>query len=196
MGRALTRARMRGMRVVLSGGPGSGKTSTIEALAARGHAIVPEAGIQCIAELNAELGLEGQREWRRAHRLEFQMRVLARQLANEARATAAPGAHLFLDRGVVDGLGYCRHFGERPPPELERAARAARYDRVFVLDTLPDFPERGSSGRSSGRADSLALRDRIEEAYRELGHRPTRVPVMSIEERADFVLAQLAAAPA
>lgn len=186
---------MRAMRVVLTGGPGSGKTSTIEALAARGHAVVPEAGMQCIEELTAELGLEGQRAWRRAHRVEFQLRVLARQLENEARAQPPPGAHLFLDRGSIDGLGYCRHFGHAAPPELLRAARAARYERVFVLDTLPDFPERAASGRSSDRADSLALRDRIEQAYRELGHRPVRVPVMTIEERADFVLAQLALEP-
>ena len=38
-------------RVVLTGGPGSGKTSLVEHYQKAGHAIVPEAALQIIQEL-------------------------------------------------------------------------------------------------------------------------------------------------
>ena len=47
------------MRVVVTGGPGSGKTTLVEALGRRGYATVPEAAIQVIEAKNAELGVEG-----------------------------------------------------------------------------------------------------------------------------------------
>jgi predicted ATPase len=149
---------------------------------------VPEAAIQVIAELNEELGLERQKTWRRANVEAFQRLVLARQLELEASAARARGTAIFLDRGVIDGLGYCRHFEREVPAELAAAARADRYDRVFLLDTLPAFTVRGETGRTSDRAASLALRDRVGEAYAELGLDPVPVPVASVEERVRFVL--------
>jgi predicted ATPase len=176
-------------RVVITGGPGSGKTTLVEAVGARGFATVPEAAIEVIAELNAELGLEEQKAWRRAHVDEFQRLVLERQLAQEAEAR--DGTAVFLDRGVVDGLGYCRHFGTEPPPELLAASAEDRYDRVFLLDTLPEVIVRGDTGRTSDRAASLAIAERIAEVYRERGLEPVRVPVASVEERVGLVLGAL-----
>lgn len=176
------------MRIAITGGPGSGKTTLVDALAARGFATVPESAIQVIGELARELGLEGQKRWRREQPVEFQRRVLARQLADEASVGAGASAPLFLDRSCIDGLAYCRHFGVEPPAELAQAARAERLERVFLLDTLPMLGDRGASGRTSDRETSLAVRDLLDAVYRELGHTPLRVPVAPVEERVRFVL--------
>ena len=44
-------------RVVLSGGPGSGKTALVEHYQKAGHATVPEAALQIIQELTRSMGL-------------------------------------------------------------------------------------------------------------------------------------------
>lgn len=174
--------------IVITGGPGSGKTTLIQALAARGHAIVPEAAIQVIEELNAERGVDGQRAWRRANLRAFQQRVLQCQERFEDEARASDAERVYLDRSRMDGLAYYRHFGETPPAELLASIDSVRYDAVFLLDTLAHFDERGASGRSSDRAESIALRDRLLQVYRDYGYEPVFVPERSIEERVEFVL--------
>ncbi len=182
---------MRTQLAVITGGPFSGKTTLVEALVARGYDAVPEAGIQVIEELNAELGVEGQRQWRQGHRVAFQERVLRRQIELEEAALRRAPAVLFLDRSRVDGLAYCRHFGVPAPAGLAAAIDAQRYDRVFVLDTLSAAHVRRATGRTSDAATSIALRDCLEAVYRELGYSPVRVPEQAIERRVQLVLDHL-----
>ena len=177
--------------IVITGGPGSGKTTLVEALGERGYPTVPEAAIQVIAELNEELGLEQQKRWRLADPVAFQRRVFARQLEHERGIDGALGELVFLDRGLLDGLGYLRHFGQELPPDLEEAARVVRYDAVFFLDTLTDFVQREGTGRMSGRTDSLAIGERILEVYRERGYDVVRVPELSVADRMAWVLGRV-----
>lgn len=176
------------LRIVVTGGPTSGKTTVVEALAARGYRTVPEAALDVIAELSARLGVDEQRSWRLGHPVPFQRLVLERQDANERAAADERGA-VFLDRGRLDGLAYLRHFGATAPPDVLELATAVRYDRVVLLDTLRDAPVRSDTGRSSDRATSLALRDALLALYREHGYEPAVVPEMPVAERVEAVLA-------
>jgi predicted ATPase len=183
-----------GLRVVVTGGPGSGKTTLVEALERRGYATVPEAALQVIDELNARRGVDGQKAWRLSHRAEFQALVLARQIALEQAAGDPPV--LFLDRGRLDGVAYCRFFAVPLPPGYLELARAGRYDRVLALDTLASFAERGASGRTSTREDSRAIGQALDAEYRAAGHAVTRVPELcDAEERVAFVLGALGLRP-
>lgn len=179
------------MLVVITGGPYSGKTTLVEALGRRGHRTVSEAAIDVIAELNEELGLEGQKRWRFEHRREFQLRVLRLQVRREEEAARESGGPVFLDRSRLDGIAYCRYYGTPPPAELLHAAQRIRYDHVFVLDTLSHVHVRSASGRTSDRATSLALRERIVEVYTEYGYEPVPVPETPVEERVHFVLERI-----
>jgi predicted ATPase len=175
------------LRVVVTGGPGSGKTTLVEALGRRGFATVPEAAISVIEDLNARHGVEGQKAWRASHRTEFQELVLARQIALEEAAGDPPV--LFLDRGRLDGLAYCRYFGQAFPPGYAERARAGRYDRALVLATLAGFDPRAASGRTSGRADSIALGAALAAVYREAGVPVSEVPELTdADARLPFVL--------
>lgn len=172
--------------IVVTGGPGSGKTSLIEALSARGHASVPEAALLIIEELNAALGVEEQKRWRRAHVAEFQTLVAYKQLELQTRAPRE--GVVFFDRGLHDGLAYCEHFGLPTPALLEELGKHARYDAVLLLDTLTSFQDRGSSGRTSDRAASLAIAERLEATYRAAGFEPLRLPELALEARVQRAL--------
>ena len=170
-------------RIVLTGGPYSGKTTLVDRLAAEGHAVAPEAALQVIEALAAELGAGAAVAWRRAHPGRFQERVLALQLELEARAEARGAPVVVCDRGVLDGVAYCRHHGIAPPPALARAPGRERYAAVLVLETLTGFEPRAHTGRLDGHDESLALAARLTDVYREHGYDPIPLPEDSVVAR-------------
>jgi len=179
-------------RVVITGGPFSGKTTLVEALAERGFHTVPEAAILVIEELKAEHGVEGQAEWRAAHPEEFQALIVAKQLELEAAADRAGGDEpVFFDRGRLDGVAYCRIYGSAVPVPLEQACQSLPYTRVLLLDTLSRFERRSQSGRTSNRERSLAIKDALRDVYTEHGLKPIELPEMSLEARLEATLAAL-----
>lgn len=179
-------------RIVLTGGPFAGKTALAELLRAEGFGVVPEAAIRVIRELTEELGPAGQVRWRRENVARFQARIAALQLQLEHEAAGSGAEWIVCDRGLHDGLAYCRHSGVEPPRVLLGAVRRTRYDAVFVLDTLSGFDARRHTGRSDDRAESFQLRDRIREVYAEHGYAPALVPELPIEERSARIISALA----
>jgi len=122
--------------LVLTGGPGAGKTTVAARLAQRypqSVVVVPEAATQIYRQLGVRW-----RELDAAARREFQRRVLELQLQQEELFRRAnPRALLLLDRGTVDGAAYWpdgpesffAHFGTTLHREL------ARYDAVIWLES-------------------------------------------------------------
>ena len=120
---------------VVTGGPGSGKTTLIEALARAGFTVAPEAGRGVIREQQAH----GGRALPSVDPLAFAAAMLARDLASYDAHRDAAGP-VFFDRGIPDIVGYLRLEGVAVPADMLRAARAKRYRRpVFVCPPWPDI---------------------------------------------------------
>lgn len=158
------------MRIVLTGGPHAGKTTLIAELARRGERVVPEAAIDVIADLRRELGSEAAGAWRRAHPGELQERIAARQLELERALALAPGERVFFDRGLFDGLAYCRLLGVAAPPSLAAELARRRYDLVVLCELVLPFTQRAASGRTSDLARARAIERELAAAWTELGY--------------------------
>ncbi len=179
-----------GERVVITGGTFSGKTTLVRALSERGFRTVPEAAIQVIEELIPLMGVEEQVRWRQANPIEFQMRVLQRQI--ELEAAVGPGEFpVFFDRGRPDGVAYMRLGGHALPAALQSALDDLPYGRVFLLETLAEFDQRSDSGRTSDRERSLRTRDHLRDVYNESGYEPVLLPEMALAKRVATVLSHL-----
>lgn len=123
-------------RIVLTGGPGAGKTVITRALAERHpdrFALVPEAATQVYHHLQTRwdrLDLEGRRD--------VQRRIYWLQVQQEQRIEREqPGKVLLLDRGTIDGAAYWpdgpadywRDLGTTADAEL------SRYDLVIWMES-------------------------------------------------------------
>ncbi|SHL55450.1 AAA domain-containing protein [Sphingobium sp. YR657] len=94
---------MKSQRHVITGGPGSGKTSLIKALAAQGLDHMPEAGRAIIQD---QLDVGGTAlPW--ADREAFAQMMLAWEVRSYRDAIGSPGPVIF-DRGIPDVIGYLK----------------------------------------------------------------------------------------
>ncbi len=170
---------------VITGAPSSGKTSVINVLAARGYAVEHEVA-RAVMEIGLDLGYTLDQV--RGNSEVLQSVILAGKLAREKKME--PSQLAFLDRGIPDSLSYFR-LASMDADIVYRAAREFHYRHVFIFDRLKVQPDgiRTESDEMGAEIDRALERD-----YRELGYTPVRVPVVSVEARADFILERVTAA--
>ncbi|KQT64427.1 MULTISPECIES: AAA family ATPase [unclassified Aureimonas] len=174
---------------VVTGGPGSGKTVLIEALAGWGLAHMPEAGRAIIRDQRA-IGGPARPD---ADRAAFAEQMLAFELRSFREARALEGPVLF-DRGLPDTVGYLRLCGLPVPDHALAAARLFRYaPTVFIA---PPWPEifRNDAERRQSMGEAERTFEAMVEAYGGFGYDLVPLPLASVEERVRFVADRISAA--
>jgi predicted ATPase len=176
-------------RIVLTGGPGSGKTSLLEALSAAGHATSPEAGR---AIIRRQQTIDGEAlPWK--DRALFAELLLDRELEAHTGAEGAAGP-VFFDRGVPDVVGYLTLCGLPVPAHVERAAQDIRYDRrVFIAPVWPEIFGQDAE-RKQDLDEARRTFDAMAETYPRFGYELIELPQAPVAERLAFVLKTLTAA--
>jgi predicted ATPase len=175
---------------VLTGGPGSGKTTLVEALKARGYATTEEAGRGVIRE-QVESNGDGL-PW--IDRERFAELMFEWELRSYRDAERRHGPVVF-DRGLPDTIGYLRLEGLEVPAWMEEEAWRLRYNSpVFIA---PPWKEIYGSDEERRQSWEVAVRtyEVMAETYTELGYELLELPRAAVEERADFVIAALGKLP-
>jgi predicted ATPase len=168
-------------RYVLTGGPGSGKTSLLLALELLGECVTREGAEDYIRFQQAR----GIREpWREP---DFQGQIL-RLCHQREQCVSEDVRRVFHDRGLVDGLAY-----QAPHTRLYReilhAALNTRYSGVFLIE-LPKEVERTEVRREDSK-EALKLEQKLVSLYTELGYKVRRIGRGSVEERVKELLGYL-----
>lgn len=172
--------------VIISGCSGGGKSTLLAELAGRGHAVVEEPGRRIVRQEQACGGAA--LPWVDA--TAFARRAVAMSLADRAALVDRPG-WVFFDRGLVDAAAALQHAtGE---PALRDLGHVHRYHRRVFL--TPPWPElyAADAERRHGLDEAIAEYERLLRAYDSLGYDVVAIPRVGVPERADFVLATLAA---
>lgn len=168
---------------VVSGGPGSGKTHLIEALATDGVQHMPETGRAVIRD---QVRTQGNAlPW--ADRSAFADLMFERELRSHRAASAMTGPVL-MDRGIPDVIGYLTLCGLPVPGGIERAARLYRYNRRVFIAPYWDAIFTQDDERKQDRTEAEATCRIMAETYTRLGYDLVQLPLASIGERMTFVL--------
>jgi predicted ATPase len=179
-------------RYVLTGAPGAGKTSVLDALRKQGFSVVAEAATDVISQQQADGVAE---PWQQD---DFIDRVVALQRDRLGPAPGAAGwqpAELH-DRSVLCTLALARflRYPETPQlaAEVARVVAAGVYERAAFLVRPLGFIEPTAARRISYR-ESRDFERLHEAAYLEHGFQLIEVGAASVAERAALIAAEIAA---
>ena len=175
MERGYEKKEVRMNKYVLTGGPCSGKTSLINCLRKRGFNVLEEVARKVIEEQGGFP--TGKKEIEK-----FQGLMFYEQLKKEVGLNREM---VFLDRGIGDYHAYSQHLMGYIP-ENTKIDFSNRYNKIFVLDRLP-FIDDGLR-IESGDEEAEKIHQQIIKVYEKFGYSVVNVPVMSIKERANYVL--------
>lgn len=168
---------------VITGASCSGKTTMLNLIAGRGYQTAKETAR---AYFERELAKGRPIDEIRKDMTAIQSGILELQVLLENRLQA--DEITFLDRALPDSLTFHRLVGMDPNGILAGCFRH-RYASVFILDRLPFLREKRLGPEDEASAtfvDRWLARD-----YSALGYEVVRVPVLSPEDRLDFIFERL-----
>ncbi|MBP7862785.1 ATP-binding protein [bacterium] len=164
---------------VITGAPCAGKSTVIDELGRLGYSIVVESVREYI---ESEIEKGRLLEEIRADGKSFQRGLIPRKI--EIEESLDPDSLVFFDRAMPDSLTYFRSVG-LDPEEILPLCKTRKYAQIFLLDRLPI---RTDNVRNEDESTAAQLEAQLEADYKLLGYEIIRVPLMTVEERVQFIL--------
>lgn len=177
---------MKNSKIVITGGPGTGKTSVIK--------VLEENKYICLHEISREITREAQKNGISQYFLEqpllFSELLLEGRIKQYEEAGKLSSKITFLDRGIPDVVAYMDYFGNEYPSVFTEACKTYLYDKVFILPPWKAIYT-SDNERYETYEEATAIHSFIIESYKKSGYDPIEVPLGNLKERASFILHHL-----
>lgn len=181
---------MKTKRIVITGGPATGKTAIVDKLKVLGYSCYEEV----IRKLTAEAQESGDIVEQHSNpialvtdALEFNQKLINLRLDDYKEANEKLN---FYDRGMPDVLAYMSYFDQEIPSHFEEVCKNHIYDTVFILP-----PWKKIFGTDSERFENFkqakAIFSSLKKTYELFGYQCIEVPKASIEKRTRFILTSI-----
>lgn len=179
---------MNSRKIVITGGPSTGKTSIIKKLKDRGY--------YCLDEISRQVTLEAREEGIEhlflSDPLLFSQKLLEGRIAQFKRAEQYPENLVFLDRGIPDVLAYMDFVGSQYPQNFNQACLDYRYDVVFLLAPWQEIFI-SDEVRYENFEEAKQIHLDLKECYIKFGYNLLDVPFANVDKRVDHILNALKA---
>lgn len=174
-------------KIVLIGGPGTGKTTVLNALKAKDYC--------CFEEVSRNVILKAQEQG--IEQLFLTKPLLFSEMLLQGREEQYLKAHksakeiVFFDRGIPDVHAYMNYFNTDFPAVFLEKSKQHTYDLIFHFPPWKEIHttdnERYESFKESTEIDTHLIK-----AYSDLGYKIIQVPFGSIAARTNFIIHSLA----
>ncbi len=173
-------------KIVLIGGPGTGKSTVLNKL--------KEKGFFCFDEVSREVILKAQEKGIEqlflTEPLLFSEMLLEGREEQFLKADKREEDIIFLDRGIPDVHAYMNYFKTEYPAIFLEKSKFYRYHLIFHFSPWEEIyitdNERYESFEESTKIDQY-----LTDAYSELNYKIINVPFGTVEERTNFIMNSL-----
>ena len=174
---------MKVRRIVISGGPGSGKTTIAKELASMGYDIMPEISRQIILDAR-ERGVD---QLFLTDPILFSEKLLEGRIQQYKDAEKRQSSQLFYDRGIPDVSAYMDYLDTDYPQHFHDACINHIYDEVFLLPPWQSIYIKDNERYESYEQAKL-IYEYLYRKYADLGYNIHNVPEGSSRERSEYIL--------
>ncbi|NML19552.1 AAA family ATPase [Pseudoflavitalea sp. G-6-1-2] len=172
--------------IVITGGPGMGKTSLIRHLIQLGYSCVEESGRSIIQQQVAE-GKDAL-PWK--NRMAFAQLMFNRSLEDFFQRITQ-SAPVFFDRGIPDIIGYLELCELPVPADIMETALRNRYHKdVFVTPPWQQIYVQDEE-RKQDAEEAIRTYEKMMEVYSRLGYKLIEIPKLPVSDRVCFMLDHL-----
>lgn len=171
-------------KIVITGGPGTGKSTVIDELVSRNFQCMPEISRQ--VTLNArEKGIE---QLFLTKPLLFSELLLEGRVNQYIEAETKNTELVFFDRGIPDVHAYMNYISIDYPKTYINRSNLYRYDYIFLMPPWEEIYI-SDNERYENFEQALAIHNHLERTYKKLNYPIIEVPTGTVEKRTDFILA-------
>ncbi|MDG2053048.1 MAG: ATP-binding protein [Flavobacteriaceae bacterium] len=174
-------------KIVITGGPGSGKTTLISFLS--------ENGFQCQHEISRDVILEAQKEGINQLFLTdpilFSKKLLEGRLKQFEDIHHFENAPIFYDRGLPDITAYMDFTKMNYLDDFEKVCYNNHYDSVFLLPPWKEIYKQDNERYESFK-EAEKIHHCILKSYEKYGYEVIEVPFGTLASRMEFIKISLA----
>ena len=170
-------------KIVITGGPGTGKSSIITELLKRGY--------NCMEEISRQVILEARRDGIDqlflTNPLLFSELLLSGRKQQYINASKQETDLVFIDRGIPDVLAYMDYIGDTYPQEFIDTCKKNVYDHVFILSPWQEIFI-SDNERYENFDQAVKIHHHLLNTYKKYEYDLIDVPFEKVQNRADHIL--------
>lgn len=171
-------------KFVITGAPGTGKTSIINHLKIKGYNCIDEISRKIISE---QLAINGEvLPWKNLSA--FSKRVFT---LRESQLLNSKNTLNFFDRGIVDVYAYMKVDSLKIPEHLEESIKKNRYNTKVFYTPIWEKIYVNDKQRKESIEQAKIIENVLLSSYRFYNYQLIKVPKDSVEERVNFILAHI-----
>lgn len=170
-------------KIVIIGGPGTGKTTLVDALIDQGY--------DCKIEISRQVTKKAQSSGIDQLFLEdpiwFSEQLLEARISQFMDSSLSKSDFVFFDRGIPDVVAYLDYINVKYDQKFVNRCEEFKYDNVFMLSPWKLIYTQDNE-RYETFEQALEIQNYLIKWYQYFGYNPVEVPKATIKERVDFIL--------
>ncbi|MEL6305041.1 MAG: ATP-binding protein [Bacteroidota bacterium] len=185
---------MKSKRIVITGGPGTGKTSVIQKLEAQ--------GFPCFHEIIREMTSAAKKDTGTTKEMisnplvfvedafQFNKNLLQGRVQHFQKSLELSSPVIFFDRGIPDVLAYMDFFDQPYGADFTKACEQHQYDKIFMLPPWEAIYV-SDNERLESFEEAIQIHEALEATYQRFGYQPIALPKDTVANRTDFIVRNL-----